>query len=186
MRTVGLLTVSWRDLHPGGSASRRGLGRPPSVMWPVMHAGKPPPYPVDRQNTCENITLPQTSFAVSNKISSFNIQLSLNISDILINALHPPIISMNISVLILAVSINFLPCDSSLTAGTVTIFSKQCHRENFTDWYMNLNNWFLFHWERRCDLKCVQVYFPINFSYCVFQDIINVYLLIGSSLGNKC
>ena len=32
----------------------------PLVMRPVMHAGKPPP---GQTNTCENIMLPQTSFA---------------------------------------------------------------------------------------------------------------------------
>ena len=37
------------------------LDADPLVMWPVMHARKPTPY--GQTNTCENITLPQTSFA---------------------------------------------------------------------------------------------------------------------------
>ena len=41
---------------------------PPPVMWPVMHAGKPTPTPLWKIDTCENITLPQTSFVCGNYI----------------------------------------------------------------------------------------------------------------------
>ena len=41
----------------------------PLVMWPVMHAGKATPIPCGQKewHACENITLPQTSFAGDNK-----------------------------------------------------------------------------------------------------------------------
>ena len=48
---------------------------PPSqmlVVWPVMHAGKPTPSPVNRMTeTCKSITLSQTSFASGNYAQQF-------------------------------------------------------------------------------------------------------------------
>ena len=43
---------------------------PMLVMWPEMHAEKPTPTPPRQTNSCENITLPQTSFA-DDKLTSF-------------------------------------------------------------------------------------------------------------------
>ena len=60
MRTARLFTVS-RNIRPP-------LDADPLVMWPVMHAGKPTPR--GQTNTCENITLPQTSFAGGNKVET--------------------------------------------------------------------------------------------------------------------
>ena len=90
MRTARLLTISHSNPCMGGGGSgplcRQTQGRTaqlpldvdphmqttpdadpldadPLVMWPVMHTGKPTPS-VDRMTyPCENITLPQTSFA---------------------------------------------------------------------------------------------------------------------------
>ena len=40
------------------------------VMWPIVHAGKPTPLPVNRMtHRCKNTTLSQTSFAVGNESS---------------------------------------------------------------------------------------------------------------------
>ena len=44
----------------------------PLVMWTVIHAGKPTPVLVDRMtDACENITLPQTSFANGKYLDTF-------------------------------------------------------------------------------------------------------------------
>ena len=51
---------SWTETLP---RQRPPGQRPPQVMWPVVHAGTETP-PVNRMtHACENITLPQTSFA---------------------------------------------------------------------------------------------------------------------------
>ena len=67
---LGWGLCSDRDLHPPPPVADPLQAEPPvdadpSVMWPVMHTGKPtPPPPVDRMtHTCKNITLPETSFA---------------------------------------------------------------------------------------------------------------------------
>ena len=76
MRTVRLLPVS--PSITGGVCSRGGcllrgclpLVRGGDGVYPSMQWGRPPP--VDRMtDRCKNITLPQTSFAGSNKPNSF-------------------------------------------------------------------------------------------------------------------
>ena len=67
MRTARLLTVS-RSARGGGLPT--SLEADPLVMWPVMHAGKPTPTPVNRMtHRCKNITLLQTSFAGGKNIT---------------------------------------------------------------------------------------------------------------------
>ena len=84
MRTARLLTISrsipcisgglhkWATSHPPPNRQtptswiQTPLNADPPVMWPGMHAGKSAPPPGGQINTCENITLPQTSFAGGN------------------------------------------------------------------------------------------------------------------------
>ena len=88
MRTAHLLTAS-RSIPSEGRASwwlgggfyptprmqTPYLDAYPFVMWLVMHDGKPT-SPMDRKrmtDTCENITLPQTSLAGGN-YTKYNLQ----------------------------------------------------------------------------------------------------------------
>ena len=77
MRTARLLTISWSipcilgDMNnpappPLPQMQTPSLDADPLVMWPVMHAGKPTPSSREQTSTCENITLPQASFAGGN------------------------------------------------------------------------------------------------------------------------
>ena len=45
-----------------------GGGGQTALVMHVMHVGKPPP-PCGQTHTCENITLPQTSFAGGNNVT---------------------------------------------------------------------------------------------------------------------
>ena len=68
MRTARLLIIPCSALG-GGSAQHPWMQTPhPLDMWPVKHAGKPapPPTPDRMTDACENINLPQTSFAGGN------------------------------------------------------------------------------------------------------------------------
>ena len=67
-RTACLLTISCSipDADPAPDADSPGCTppsgcRPPLFMWPVMHAGKPPPplWTERMTHACENITFPQ-------------------------------------------------------------------------------------------------------------------------------
>ena len=52
---IETLPVMWPVMNAGTET--------PPVVWPVMHAGTQTPLPGGQTNTCENISLPQTSFA---------------------------------------------------------------------------------------------------------------------------
>ena len=52
---IETLPVMWPVMNAGTETLR--------VMWPVMRAGTQTPLPGGKTNTCENISLPQTSLA---------------------------------------------------------------------------------------------------------------------------
>ena len=62
---------SWGCMVPGGlHGCGRGVHGPGGVWYPIMHWGRLPPVN-GMTNRCKNITLPQASFAGSNKRRMF-------------------------------------------------------------------------------------------------------------------
>ena len=127
MRTARLLTVShsipciWRgeSLHSGGGWTD------PLVMWSVMHAGKPTRH-VDRRmtHTCENITLPQTSFAGGNNITLAYHNLSFVITPLGGHLLLPPYNLM----------IRLMPIMPAILLGAPQIFSVYKENSIVLEW----------------------------------------------------